>query len=73
MGLLLVALEVPGIPKTDIRPLEISDKDPLEIRLVTDAVGRKEFEPCSNMLPHIDGEILDEEMVIIVTTQKSIH
>ena len=65
MGLLLVALEVPGIPKTDIRPLEISDKDPLEIRPVADAVGRKEFEPCSNMLPHADGEVLDDEVVII--------
>ena len=30
-----------------------------------DAVGRKEFEPCSNMLPHADGEILDDEVVII--------
>ena len=49
----------------DIRPLEIFDEDPLEIRLVTDAVGRKEFEPCSNMLPHVDGEVLDDEVVII--------
>ena len=49
----------------DICPLEISDKDLLEIRPVTDAVGRKEFEPCSNMLPHADGEVLDDEVVII--------
>ena len=58
-GLLLAALEVPGIPRTDICPLKIPDEDPLEICLVTDAVGRKEFEPCSNMLPHVDGEVLD--------------
>ena len=38
VGLLLAALEVPGIPRTDIRPLEIPDKDPFEIRLVVDAV-----------------------------------
>ena len=35
------------------------------IRLVVDAVGWKEFEPCSNMLPHVDGEVLDDEVVII--------
>ena len=49
----------------DIRPLEIFDEDPLEIRPVTDAIGRKEFEPCSNMLPHADGEVLDDEVLII--------
>ena len=50
IGILLVALEVLGIPR-----MEISDEDPLEDRPVEDAVGWKEFEPCSNMLPHVDG------------------
>ena len=45
--------------------LEIFDEDPLEIRLVADAVGREEFEPCSNMLPYADGEKLNDEVVII--------
>jgi len=63
--LLLVALEVPRIPRMDIRPLEIPDEDPLEIRPVVDAVWREEFEPCSNMLPHVDGEVLNDEMFII--------
>ena len=49
----------------DIHPLEISNEDPLEIRPVVDAVGREEFELCSNMLPHTDGEVLDDEVVII--------
>ena len=49
----------------DICPLEIADEDPLEIRPVMDVVGRKEFEPCLNMLPHTDGEVLDDEVVII--------
>ena len=49
----------------DIRPLEISVEDPFEIRPVVDAVRPKEFEPCSNMLPHADGEVLDDEVVII--------
>ena len=30
IGLLLAALEVLGIPRIDIRPLEIPDEDPLE-------------------------------------------
>ena len=57
IGLLLAALEVPGIPRADIRPLGIPDENPLEIRPVTDAIRWEEFEPCSNMLPHTDGGI----------------
>ena len=53
---------------TDIRPLEIPDEDPLEIRSIADAVRREEFEPCSNMLPHADGEVLNDEVVIIHST-----
>ena len=45
--------------------MEIPDEDPLEIYLVTDAVRWEEFEPCSNMLPHADGEVLNHEVVII--------
>ena len=61
----MATLEVLGIPRTDISPLEVPDEDPLEIRLVTDAVTWEEFEPCSNMLPHADGEVLNDEVVII--------
>ena len=60
-----MALKVPGIPRTDIRPLEVLDEDPLEVRLVTDTVRWEEFEPCSNLLPHTDGEVLNDEVVII--------
>ena len=49
----------------DIHPLEISDEDPLEVHPVVDAVVREEFKPCPNMFPHIDGEILNDEIVII--------
>ena len=48
-GLLLAALEVPGVTRPDIRPLEISDKDPLEVHPITDAVVWEEFKPCPNM------------------------
>ena len=64
-GLLLATLEVPGVSRADIRPLKIPDEDPLEIRPVTDAVRQEEFEPCSIMLPHADGEVLNDEVVII--------
>ena len=42
-GLLLAALEVLGVSRVDVRPLEIPDEDPLEVRPVTDAVVWKEF------------------------------
>ena len=64
-GLLLIALEVPGVSRMDIRPLEIPDEDPLEIYPIADAVVREEFKPCPNMFPHADGEILNDEIVII--------
>ena len=57
-GLLLAALEVPGVTRPDIRPLEISDEDPIEVCLVEDAVVRDEFKPCPNMFPHADRKNL---------------
>jgi hypothetical protein len=63
--LLLAALEVPGVSRVHVRPLEVPDKDLLELRLTMNAVGRQEFEPCSNMLPDIYGEVLDDKVVII--------
>ena len=65
VGLLLVALEVPGVSRVDIHPLKISDEDPLKVCLVADAVVREEFKPCPNMFPHVDGKILNDEIVII--------
>ena len=65
VGLLLVALEVPGVPRADIRSLEILDQDPLEVRPVADAVMWEEFKPRSNMFPHANGEVLNDEVVII--------
>ena len=64
-GLLLAALEVPGVPRVDIRLLEVLDEDPLEVHPVADAVVQEEFEPHLNMFPHIDGEVLNDEVVII--------
>ena len=64
-GLLLTALEVPGVSQSDVHPLEIPDEDPLEVRLVTNAVVRKELEPCPDMFPYANGKILNDEIVII--------
>ena len=64
-GLLLTGLEVPGVPWLDVCPLEIPNEDPLEVRPVTDAIMWEEFKPCPNMFPHTDGEILNDEIVII--------
>ena len=65
IGLLLAALEVLGVSRVDICPLEIFDEDPLEVRLVTNTVMREEFKPRPNMFPHANGEILNDEKVII--------
>ena len=54
-----------GDSRADIRPLEFADEDPLEVCPVADAVMWEEFKPCLNMFPHVDGEILNDEMVII--------
>ena len=64
-GLLLAALDVPGVTRADVHPLEISDEDPLEVRPVMDAVVREEFKPRPNMFSYANGEILNDEMVII--------
>ena len=64
-GLLLAALEVPGVSRSDICPLEIFDEDPLKVRPVADAVVWDEFKPCPNMFPHANGKILNDEIVII--------
>ena len=64
-GLLLATLEVLGVPRADIHPLEIPDEDPLEVRPVVDAVVLEEFKPCPNMSPHANGKILDDEIVVI--------
>ena len=64
----MATLKVPRIPRIDIHPREVSDEDPLKVCLVADVVGRKKFEPCPNMLPHADGEVLDDEVVIIHST-----
>ena len=68
VGLLLVALEVLGVPRVDIRPLEVPDEDPLEVCPVADVVAWEEFEPSSNMFPYIDREVLNDEVVIIHST-----
>ena len=62
---MLATLEVLGVSRADIHPLEISNEDPLEVRPVVDAVMWEEFKPCSNMFRHTDGEILNDEIVII--------
>ena len=49
----------------DIRPLEVPDEDSLKVHPVADAVVREVFEPRSNMFPHADGEVLNDEVIII--------
>ena len=71
-GLLLAAPEVPGVSRANVRPLEIPDEDPLKVCPVADTVVWKEFEPCPNMLPYTNGKILDDEKVIIHSSNSSL-
>ena len=57
-GLLLAALEVLGVSRADIRP-------------VAGAVVQEELEPCSNMFPHTDGEVLNDEVIIIPSSSST--
>ena len=41
------------------------NEDPLEVRPVMDTIVQEEFEPCLNMFPHVDGEVLNDEVIII--------
>jgi hypothetical protein len=63
--LLLSALEVPGVSGAHVHPMEVLDENLLELHPTTNVVGRHEFKPRSNMLPDADGEVLDDEVVII--------
>ena len=45
-GFLLAALEVLGVTRADIRPLQVCP--------VVDAVVREEFKSCLNMFPYVD-------------------
>ena len=65
---MLAALEVLGVPRVDIHPLEVPNEDPLEVCPVVDAIVWEEFKPCSNMFPHADREVLNDEVVIIHST-----
>ena len=38
IGLLLAALEVPGVPRADRHPLKVPDEDPLEVHLVVGGI-----------------------------------
>jgi hypothetical protein len=48
-----------------VHPMEVPDENLLELRPTTDAVGRQEIEPRLNMLPNTDGEVLDDEVVVV--------
>ena len=45
--------------------MEVPNEDPLEVRPVADADVWEKFEPCSNMFPHVDGEVLNDEVIIM--------
>ena len=45
-GLLPAVLEIPWVPRTLVRALEVPHEDLLQARPTLDSVGRKVFQPC---------------------------
>ena len=64
----MTALEILGVLRADIRPLEVPNKDPHEVRPFVDAVTQEKFEPSSNMFSYVDSEVVNDEVVIIHST-----
>jgi hypothetical protein len=57
--------ELADVVGAHICPVEVPEEDLLELRPTTDAVGRQEFKSRANVLLDIDGEILDDEVIVV--------
>jgi hypothetical protein len=48
--------------------LEVPDEDLLDLHPAIDVVGQYKFEQCSSAIPDGDGEVLDDEVIIICSS-----
>ena len=65
---LATALKVPGVSRAHVCALEIPDEDPNQVTPVVDLRGRKVLEPGSHRVRQEQGEIADDEQVIVRAT-----
>ena len=67
-NLLLVAFEIPWVPRMLVCALEVSYEDLFQVRPTLDSVGRKVFQPCSCRISQEQWKVVDNEIVIICST-----
>jgi hypothetical protein len=60
---LLVALEVPRIPRMFVRALKISHEDLTQVRPVADLICRKMLEPGLHRVREVEGEVTDDKII----------
>jgi hypothetical protein len=58
-------LEVPGAPRALVGTVEVSDKGLSEVNPIVDGVGWQMFELGPRSFREVDGEELDDEVVIL--------
>ena len=63
--LLATTLEVPGVLRAHVCALEITDEDLYQVTPVVDLQGREVFELGSRRVSQEQGEVADDEQVIV--------
>jgi hypothetical protein len=67
--LLAAASEIPGVPRAHVRALEVSSKGFDQVVLVGDLRRRQMLQPGSGGVGEEQGEVADDEVVIVRSTQ----
>jgi hypothetical protein len=67
--LLAAASEIPGVPRAHVRALEVASEGLDQVVLVGDQPRRKMLQPGSSGVGEEQGEVADDEVVIVRSTQ----
>jgi hypothetical protein len=67
-GLLPVVLEVPLVAKAHVSALEVANEDVDKVSPALDAAKPQVLQPCLGRVSQVQGEIADDEVIIIRTT-----
>jgi hypothetical protein len=63
--LLPIVLEVLGVPRAHVGALKVPHEDLLQVHPILDGVGREVLQPCPGRVDQEQGEVMDDEVVII--------
>ena len=67
-GLLSTVFEIPWVPKTLVRALEVPHENLFQVCPTLDSFGRKVFQPYSCRIGQEQWKVVDNEIVIIRST-----